>query len=196
MSLVETLVVAALSLLLLGLVVRLLWPVSRASARASAKIELQQSAHRVANSLARTAAGCNAGGASLLASTGESPAGAGFQQIDGLTSSGFQIWSDEFILYFWYPDSRLLYHQNWPPEPPDLGFSPIASRPSPLTPAQLRSIATEPNNTQRLLAQNVDSLSLRFSATGNLEFHLELSTQYAPNAVERYELNRVLAFRN
>lgn len=201
-TLVEVIIYAGLSLLLLGLLFYLLWPSARASGVATAKVRLHQMATNVLTKLARDLATSNASAISLLDSVDPTqPVGLALVQARGLTASGQTSWQTEAICYLVLPDQQRLVRQSCPPEPPSVAFLP--SRPTLLSTQDLLAVAQNPNQTRRTLAQQVTRFEVfhegdtRAKVVSPLRVRIRLEADVPGRpAPEVFELERTFALRD
>ncbi|MCA9792207.1 MAG: hypothetical protein KC910_10445 [Candidatus Eremiobacteraeota bacterium] len=202
MTLIELIIYAGLSLLLLGLLFYLLWPSARASGAATAKVRLHQMATNVLSKLARDLASSNASAISLLDSGDPAqPVGLALVQPRGLSASGQTSWQTEAICYLLLPDEGRLVRQLCPPEPPSVVF--VASRPTLLSTEELLAVAQNPNQTRRTLAQQVTRFDIyhegdtRAQVVSPLRVRIRLEADVpGRTAPEVFELERTLALRD
>ena len=200
LTLVEVLVFSALSLLLIGLIVRLLLPSLRASSRASAQVELQQMATHAILSLSRDLARCNGSSISVSDSTG--PSGLAYVRSAGVSSSGRRVWEEVATFVVRLPEERRLIRQTYPPAPPELGVTFLPSLAPSFSPSNLAQVASQPNSTRRNLASEVEEFEVSHLGSGNDQFtpalriRLRLQKQVASNQVESFEMVREYALRN
>jgi type II secretory pathway pseudopilin PulG len=196
LTLVETIVFMALSLLLIGLLARLLLPSLRASSRASAQVELQQMATLAMNSIGRELGRSNGRSVSL------SPHGLALVCSNGISSSGHRLWEQQAIFYLWEQEENRLFRQDWPPGPPDLGVEMLPTRPARFNSAHFREVERRPNETRRYLASHVVGFEVSHgggespSIVPPLTVKLTLEKGTSGGRKETFELDRTYAFRN
>ncbi|MBI3927350.1 MAG: type II secretion system protein [Armatimonadetes bacterium] len=155
LSLIEVLVAAALSLMLLGLFWTFLVPAFGYYVRGAARAELQQSAlvagEKVVADLRRSAPG----GISIRSAGTDSPTVLAVHPLETVTADGTQVWSDQLTIYFWWASDGRLWAKKWPPGPPEAGFSVQSDKPIRVDEATLLEVAQERNGTETMLAENV-----------------------------------------
>ncbi|MGE0495935.1 MAG: hypothetical protein AB7S38_42410 [Vulcanimicrobiota bacterium] len=201
-TLIELIIYAGLSLLLLGLLFYLLWPSARASGVATAKVRLHQMATNVLTKLGRDLATSNASAVSLLDSAAApQPNGLALVQARGLTASGQTSWQTEAICYLFLPEQGRVVRQLCPPEPPSVVF--LASRPALLSASDLLAVAQNSNQTRRTLAQQVTRFEVfhegdtRARVVSPLRVRIRLEADVpGRTAPEVFELERTFALRD
>ncbi len=200
LTLVEVLVFSALSLLLIGLIIRLVLPSIRASGRASTQVELQQMATHAILSLSRDLARCNGSSISVSDSTGVG--GLAYVRSAGVSSSGRRVWEEVATFVVRLPEDRRLIRQTYPPSPPELGVTFLPSLAPSFSPSDLAEVASQPNPTRRNLASEVEEFEVSHLGSGHDQFtpplriRLKLQKQVASNQVESFEMVREYALRN
>ena len=199
LTLVEVMVFSALSLLLVGLIIRLLLPSLRASSRASAQVELQQMATHALLSLTHDLARCNGSSISVLT---DPSGGLAYVKSAGVSTSGQRLWEEFATFVLRLPDERRLVSQTCPPSPPDLGVTFLPSLPPSFTPLNFAAVASQSNKTRRNLASEVEEFEVTHRGAGVDQFtpplrvRLKLQKQVAGNQVETFEMVREFALRN
>jgi type II secretory pathway pseudopilin PulG len=203
-TLLEVLIAAGLSFLLLGLIVTFLIPVLRYSGRGALRVELQQQVRvglqRILEDLQRS----TASGVSLLESDGQGgPVALGIVRLEELTAEAEQVWETQVVVYCWQPDTGRLIRKTWPPAPPaslNPGLDP--GKPTRLEPAELRLIAEEKNGTEVSVARDIALFEVSHAGSGaSLQppLVLKLVGQATPpggTEPERFEETRSVSLRN
>lgn len=203
LTLVEVVVFTALSLLLLVLMGKLLFPSLRASRRASVQVELQQMATQALVSLGNDLGRCNGGSVSILNGAEElSPGGLAFTRSAGLTSSGSRLWEERATFVIWLPAQRRLISQDYPPEPPAQAKPLLPSVASRFSLSDLNEVANQANRTRRSLASEVEAFHVSHEGGEGphlippLTVRLKLQKKIPSGQVESFELVRKYALRN
>lgn len=191
-TLVETLVVAVLFLLLLGVFYQLLVPAFEVVQHASARRGMQQEATVVFERLGRE---LEAASATSVSHQGEVIC---FQQlVDYEPSRALQVWDDHLVAYLRQPADETVVRQ-------EIAVSDV-NKPAVLTPVELADLVLAADPTRRVLARGVTVFEINQPVTAYstgfaqpLEIRLELQrvvSRPAPKTLT-YELRRRFFLRN
>jgi len=190
-TLLEVLLAGVLSLMLLGLLVRIFLPMSKGLVRGSEQAGLQQTASVALATLGRALVRTTPEGVSL-ADQGRALA---LQPLAGVNAAGRQILTEELIACWWSADQKKLFLRHWPPSPPDLGRLPqnrVAFR---LTATELLSLCDE-SRVERVLATQVERFQARLLDDCVL-LEIEQASPAPDGGVpERFALTRRFLMRN
>lgn len=186
-SLLEVLMVMALTVILLALLAQVLIPMGKGSRKGAQQIELQQVGQVALDRLVADLSLAPLEGVTLIkpATTGARTLLA-VQQLADVTATGGQQWKTTLNVYWHDPATRQLCVRVWPPGPPNLGRLPDPADPFEPTPSELTSLAQG----GRVLAGQVEAFEVDRTALP-LKLRLALSAQD-----EKFELKRSLKLRN
>lgn len=200
-SLLEVLLGAALTLILLTIMFRILIPLARGTVQTTHRSELQQFGSVALDRITQNLLNSAAAGVSLRQRPTEAiPTVLAVQEIADLSSGGVQIWSDHLELIYHDAGQRKLFTRRWPPTPPDLGWVPETLRATRVPEADLLGLAV-PGSSTRMLSDWVDELQITgFSPEGiytpPLGLRIKLSRDLNSQQKEVFELEQFLHFRN
>ncbi|MBI3926023.1 MAG: prepilin-type N-terminal cleavage/methylation domain-containing protein [Armatimonadetes bacterium] len=155
-TLIELLIASTVAMLLLTMVVWFLVPAMRFSIEGTAKVELQESAVMALNKMIADLQLSPASGISISTD----PPAVAINRIEQIDANGSPQYEDKLRVY-WYDSGRQqLTLEEYPPDPPGLGLTFVAGRPTKITSLDLQQIAQQTNNQERFLAGNVQSFSV------------------------------------
>jgi len=198
-TLLEVVLATALLGLLATLIVQVLVPMGKGSARATQQVELQQTATLAIEQIARDLTSSIPAAVSVAAPGGPPPRGEALmsvQRLETVAADGTQVLESQLVVYSWTAAEQCLWRKTWPPAPPDLfgGFTagalwfPTAS--------QLRDVTAARNGRERQLARFLKQLDIAASGTTVL---VTLSLEApAPDGKppERFDLERLVYLRS
>lgn len=83
------------------------------------------------------------------------------QQIDGVDNNGFLRWNDHAIVYRWDSTNTALIRKTWPPDPVSTGLLFRPYEPPTISGAELQTMATTDNGTERQFSRRVILFTFR-----------------------------------
>jgi hypothetical protein len=161
MTLVETLVAATLTLLVLGLVFGYLIPASKVAYRYQLRSQMQQTALVVFDKIAQSAASTSPGGLSWSRTEIQALA---FNAHDELQPGNAVLrWTDDFQVFWWNPAQEVLQNMEWPYASGQATTDEsTVIRAKRLDPFRLREVITlYGSDRNRILARNVSNFSVQ-----------------------------------
>ena len=201
MSLMETLVAAALFMLLLGIALGLLVPLLRGQLLGSARSELQEAAVVCLDRLIGEAEQCTVGGLGLY--SGSDTTVLSMQRLLDVTGDipPVQVFDSQLIVYYYQPGAQSFYRRQWPPGPPTLSTTLSATSPYRPLPAELQLLGGQANGQQSCLSSEVVAFRVTSAAPlpnigPPLVVTLQVSRFSGGTTPENFELTRTLSLRN
>ncbi len=153
-SLIEILVACVLLILILTLIFQVVIPMGRGTVRGSQQMELQQVGTNAINKLADDLQKAPPAGITRIPATGPPPGNTplllSIQPLSGVDSIGQQVWSEQLIIYWWYPGSQELRRMTWPPGYP-LGRRPDIDEPFKPTWNELKRLTDNPRGRDKMI---------------------------------------------
>ncbi|HXE73733.1 MAG TPA: hypothetical protein VNO81_13810 [Candidatus Nitrosotenuis sp.] len=204
-TLIEVLVGGGLAVLVLTVLIMFLLAAFKFSGQGTARVEMQQQAvvalERMASELQRSSTEAVA----LLSRDPlkpQNPVAFALTRLKDVSGEGDPIWEEKLIVYYWDRERSLLLRREWPPAPPTLGLSLSSRRANKVSPADLISLASSTNGTEKLLARGVCSFDVTHAGSGSsieppltltLGLEREVARQKGP---ETFQLSRTVTLRN
>lgn len=149
-TLAELLAWMGLSGLLLLILVNLVIPALRLSARTQARLELSQMALKLARQLQKDVESSAPSALRFVAPT------LVLQRVEGLAADGSRLGSGNWTIYHREAATRVVWRQLAPLDPPSAAALRLPS------PAQLATLLAAPGAERRVLAVNASDLTLEF----------------------------------
>lgn len=201
-TLLEVVVGAALGIMVLTLLVQLLVPSLRLSARAGLQTELQEACylalHQLSEDLVTTVP---AGLAYVNNTTAGGPTVIGLQPVADADDQARLVFAPELLSYSWSPAEGRLRRHRWKPLPAVVGTL-NGNSPTRLTSTQLLQLPSVTSQAfeGRTMAVGVSQFSLALPVGPPnigcpLTVRLELQRQAASDRVDRFELIRTVMLR-
>lgn len=191
-TLIEVLVAAALTLILLGLIYWFLVPSLRLSSQGAARVEGQQQALNALNRAERDLQQSAPGGVSLFPqdpANPNDPVGVALVPLEDVDNDGQQLWNSNFTLIYWDRAARKLRRKTAPCPAPD------PHKPSRLSLAEFKALCDTQNGSEQFLASEVSDFEVLPGPPLALVLEVERKTSQAA-APEKFRLERVLTMRN
>ncbi|MDQ7826460.1 MAG: prepilin-type N-terminal cleavage/methylation domain-containing protein [Candidatus Eremiobacteraeota bacterium] len=206
-TLAEILIAASIMLVVLGLLFAMLVPTARGTTRGTLRVEMQQAALRVMNTLERDLALSAASG--LTVSTNGTvgyPVLVGMIPIKTVLEDGTQQWEDKLIVYSWKSPESPVVRKVWQsPGPPSISAQLSLNSVKPLRAdeATLGTIAEDPSLAGRVLAGDVTEFKVTQGGTATavvppltVTIKMEKKGNTGSTEPERYELTETMTVRN
>lgn len=203
MTVVEMLIACAVLTLLVVMGFNFLYPAWVLSAQGSIRADMQQQGSLALNQMARDLESSSIGGVGLLPPNGTNPTGFSVVRLLRYAPDGSKVWPDgsdgSAVLYLYFPPQRKLVRKTFPPGPPALTLPFAPSRPIRIPATDIESIANSTNGTERVLAINVEGLTVNLAPPGTSPITVTLAfSQVVPHLqkVEAFTLRRAISVRN
>ena len=206
LTLFEALVAAALTLLLLHMIVTLLVPTMRYSVKGSVTAEIQQESLRAINKISDDLEMSCAGGVSLSipASNPErGPVYLGIIRLQDTLPDGSKVWEKALIVYSWNGPGRPLIRKVWNEStPPSISIPLSSSIPSRYPESVLTSIASEAALQGQILARDVNDFRITCARADDVSspigILMELRRQAATGGINivRFQISKTINMRN
>ncbi|MBI3928495.1 MAG: prepilin-type N-terminal cleavage/methylation domain-containing protein [Armatimonadetes bacterium] len=198
-TLLEVLVAATLSLLVLLVAYQLLVPSTRLAIQGASRTEVQQRCALILGRLVEDLQTSSAAGISYQNSTGpDEPAVIAIQPLEEVTSDPRTLYSRQLRTWTWTSADRTLRCHHWSEEPPGIVLEEVF--PNRLDSAALRLLTGLPAAAQtRTVIRDVVELSLSSPAGGGnigRPLTLRLALEKRANPPVRFELERAVVLRN
>lgn len=204
-TLIELLVGAALSLLILGLLLALYRFTVHEWSRLSTRVELQQMAAMALGRMADDARLSAPGGVSLVPTSGAEGAALALVRLEDVGTDGQQLWEERLIVYAWSPAERKLWRRSRAASGTSKGNGPplklARKHPSKLPPPLMRLVASERDDGEVCVASGVVEFEASLAGSAEtpaqpLSLRLVLEKPILHNRPERFELSRDVFLRN
>ncbi|MHC9538155.1 MAG: hypothetical protein AB9903_01405 [Vulcanimicrobiota bacterium] len=161
-TLFEILVAAALTLLLLSMVVSFLIPTMRYSIKGSVTAEIQQEALRAVNRICRDLESSGTAGVSLFSpESGKGPLYPAIIRLSDVLPDGARAWEDSLTVYSWKGPGEPLIQKVWDAScPPHLEATIDSAAPSRFSQSDLAAIAEEQGLPGKTLVRDVSYFAI------------------------------------
>ncbi len=203
MTVVEMLIACAVVTILVVMGFNFLYPAWVMSAQGSIRSDMQQQASLSLNQMARDLETSSIGGLGLLPPNGTNPTGFSVVKLLRFAPDGSKVWPDgtdgSAVLYIYFPTQRKLVRKTYPPGPPVLSLPFAPSRPIRIPATDIETIANSTNGTERVLAINVEGLTVSLASPGTSPVTVTLTfRQVLPHLqkIEAFTLRRAISVRN
>jgi prepilin-type N-terminal cleavage/methylation domain-containing protein len=196
LTLVEVLVVLALSALAITILTRALIPALKISVSGASKVDIQQRAVLAVDSIARDLHASAAAGITLP--TDGDPMVFAIHRLTAVTPRGSQEWEDSVVVYVWDKTEFTLTRKTWPPSPPSITI-PSTTKPSPPGEEDLATISSTANGTEKIMLRDLKEFELQSAGDPGVIFPLTIRVKLekqAPGEPLTFEFTRAVTLRN
>lgn len=203
-TLFEVLVAAALTLLLLSMVVNFLIPTMRYSIKGAVTAEIQQEALRAVNRICRDLESSGTAGVSLFSpESGKGPLYLAVIRLSDVLPDGTRAWEESLTVYSWKGPGEPLIQKVWDAScPPEIGATIGSAAPSRFSLSDLAAIAEEQGLEGKTLVRDVSYFAITCpdseSVGSPLKMNITISRKAAAGGTHtvNFAISRTINLRN